>query len=51
MNRPLQRQYKEEHKIINTSKNIYKPCFNMPAKETFKQEPVAKKETLHKVNK
>ena len=49
MNRPLERNYTqsssrtnsrkkmklEEHKsrVIDTSKNIYKPCFNMPPKE------------------
>jgi hypothetical protein len=43
----------EEHKsrVINTSKNIYKPCFNMPAKDntstgnTVKTTPSVKKET------
>ena len=36
----------EERKttVINTSKNIYKPSFNMPAKDTY-TEPVTKNKT------
>jgi hypothetical protein len=66
LNRGLQREYKdqpirkgkqsEQHKVINTSKNIYKPCFNMPAKDTSasdsgnqkvssKAKPVTKRST------
>jgi hypothetical protein len=38
LNRPMRQTDKvakrktEEHKVIDTSKNIYKPCFNMPAR-------------------
>ena len=51
LSRPLARQSTgksvkkktEEHKVIDTSKNIYKPCFNMPAR-TKTQESKGKTE-------
>ena len=65
INRPIQRQYAsdsnqqvkrknknvtEEHRVINTSKNIYKPCFNMPARDNHqKPEAPAKKEGPPKI--
>ena len=44
--RPSSKVQGEEHKsrVINTSKSIYKPCFNLPPKDTSKPTPPAKKE-------
>jgi len=43
MNRPLL-QGGEQHKVVDMTPYVYKPCFNLPVKPVVLITPVAKKE-------